>query len=77
MTKSTKAGPKPSIVYERNSRKLKSRLEKDGWYVDRVNGDHHIMKHPTRKGRIVLCHPVKDLPEGTVKRIYKDAGWHA
>jgi predicted RNA binding protein YcfA (HicA-like mRNA interferase family) len=66
---------KAQIAYEFNSRKLMRRLEKDGWRVHRVEGDHHIFKHPQKNGRVVLAHPKKDLPLGTVKQIYKTAGW--
>ena len=68
---------KTPAAYEFNSRKIKRRLEQEGWFVHRIDGDHHILKHPTRRGRIILCHPKKDLPLGTVRQIYKDAGWQA
>jgi predicted RNA binding protein YcfA (HicA-like mRNA interferase family) len=64
----------PEAHMERNSRKLLKKLERDGWVVVRIKGDHHTMKkgwpHP-----IVLVHPKKDLPIGLVRRVYKDAGW--
>ncbi|WP_323094676.1 type II toxin-antitoxin system HicA family toxin, partial [Aeromonas hydrophila] len=31
-------------------------------------------KHPTKKGRVTIPHPNKDLPKGTVKSILKQAG---
>lgn len=70
-----KAKSKGVQKYEFNSLKLKARLERDGWQVVRVQGDHHVMKHPTKKVTLVLVHPKKDLPLGTVKQIYKSAGW--
>jgi predicted RNA binding protein YcfA (HicA-like mRNA interferase family) len=60
---------------ERNSRKLIRILEKDGWVLDRVSGDHHTFKHPDREPLITVTHPRKDLPIGLVRRIYKLAGW--
>ena len=60
---------------ERNSRKLIRMLEKDGWILDRVSGDHHTFKHPDREPLITVTHPRKDLPIGLVRRIYKLAGW--
>jgi predicted RNA binding protein YcfA (HicA-like mRNA interferase family) len=66
---------KASPSYEFNSRKIKQHLEREGWVVVRISGDHYVMNHTNRKGRIVLYHPKKDLPLGTVKQIYKDSGW--
>jgi predicted RNA binding protein YcfA (HicA-like mRNA interferase family) len=60
---------------EKNSRKLIQLLEKDGWVLERVNGDHYTFKHPDRALLITLTHPRHDLPIGLVRRIYKLAGW--
>lgn len=46
----------------------------DGWYLDSVKGSHHHFKHPTKKGKITVPHPKKDLPQGTVNAILKQAG---
>ena len=50
-------------------------LERDGWVLDRVSGDHHTFKHPKTQAIITVTHPRKDLPTGLVRRIYKLAGW--
>ncbi|MBZ0229892.1 MAG: type II toxin-antitoxin system HicA family toxin [Bauldia sp.] len=60
---------------EANSRKLMQMLRKDGWALDRVNGDYHTFKHPDRTELITLTHPRKDLPVGQVRSIYRIAGW--
>lgn len=60
---------------ETNSRKLMRMLEKDGWVLDRVKGDHHTFKHPDRREIISLTHPRKDLPTGLARAIYRIAGW--
>ncbi|HIF6375162.1 TPA: type II toxin-antitoxin system HicA family toxin, partial [Acinetobacter baumannii] len=49
-------------------------IEADGWYEVRVSGSHHHFKHPTKKGLVTIPHPKKDLPNGTVKSILKQAG---
>ncbi|MFX9550189.1 type II toxin-antitoxin system HicA family toxin [Acinetobacter baumannii] len=49
-------------------------IEADGWYEVRVLGSHHHFKHPTKKGLVTIPHPKKDLPNGTVKSILKQAG---
>jgi predicted RNA binding protein YcfA (HicA-like mRNA interferase family) len=64
----------PDLWLERNSRKLLKMLEKDGWKVVRTRGSHHTLKKPGVKHPVVLVHPKKDLPIGTVRQIYKDAG---
>ena len=45
-----------------------------GWRLDRVNGSHHVYKHPERPGIVVVPHPKKDLGLGLVKDIRKQAG---
>jgi len=60
---------------ERNSRKLKKLLEADGWYEVATRGSHVQFKHTYKPGRATLPHPKKDLKKGTVKSIYKQAGW--
>jgi predicted RNA binding protein YcfA (HicA-like mRNA interferase family) len=39
-----------------------------------VVGSHQQFKHPTKKGKITIPHPKKDLPIGTVRSILKQAG---
>ena len=49
-------------------------VEKDGWVIKSVNGSHHHFKHPTKKGKVTIPHPRKDLPIGTVNAILKQVG---
>jgi len=49
-------------------------LKKDGWHLADSVGDHHQFKHPTKKGKVTLTHPVKDVPIKTAKSIFKQAG---
>jgi len=57
-----------------NSSKLIQMLEDDGWQLVRVKGSHHHFKHPTKPGLVTVPHPKKDLPNGTVNSIKKQAG---
>ncbi|HGO5814494.1 TPA: type II toxin-antitoxin system HicA family toxin [Mannheimia haemolytica] len=57
-----------------DSRTLIKRIEDDGWYQVAISGSHHQFKHPTKKGRVTVPHPKKDLPIKTVKSILKQAG---
>lgn len=57
-----------------DSRTLIKRIEDDGWRQVAISGSHHQFKHPTKKGRVTVPHPKKDLPIKTVKSILKQAG---
>jgi predicted RNA binding protein YcfA (HicA-like mRNA interferase family) len=49
-------------------------LRSAGWLLSRVNGSHHIFKHATKPGIVVVPHPKKDLGLGLVKAIRHQAG---
>ena len=56
-----------------NSRQIIKLLKKEGFALVAVSGDHHKFKHPD--GRIVIVpHPKKDLPVGTARNIFRQAG---
>ena len=57
-----------------SSREIIKMLQDDGWYEVSCVGDHHQFKHPTKKGRVTVTHPKKDIPAGTVRNIEKQAG---
>ncbi|KLU59166.1 YcfA-like protein [Peptococcaceae bacterium CEB3] len=48
-------------------------LKKDGWYHVSTEGDHWHLKHPTKKGKVTVTHPQKDIPIKTVLSIFKIA----
>jgi len=56
-----------------NSKDIVKRLKQEGWTPVSVKGSHHKF----RKGdkTVIVPHPKKDLPVGTVKSIFKLAGW--
>ncbi|HXY57079.1 MAG TPA: type II toxin-antitoxin system HicA family toxin [Methylocystis sp.] len=58
-----------------DSRGIIRRPEREGWNLARVKGSHRQFKHPKKPGRVTVPHPKKDLPIGTVRSIYKSAGW--
>jgi len=49
-------------------------LKADGWYVFNIRGSHHQFKHPSKPGKVTVPHPKADLPIGTVKSIFRQAG---
>ena len=63
------------MVKSFNSRDIRKRLIKDGWVQDRTKGDHHQFKHQTLPGLVTLIHPQKDMPIGTLRSIFRQAGW--
>lgn len=57
-----------------SSREIIKILKTDGWYQVNTVGDHHHFKHPTKKGKVTVTHPVKDIPLKTVLSIFQQAG---
>ncbi len=58
-----------------SSREIMAKLKAEGWEVVQIRGSHHQFKHPTKPGRVTVPHPKRDLPIGTVRNIYRQAGW--
>ncbi len=58
-----------------DSREIIKRLRKDGWELIHIKGSHHQFKHPQKAGRVTVPHPKRDLPVGTLKSIFRQAGW--
>jgi predicted RNA binding protein YcfA (HicA-like mRNA interferase family)/predicted RNase H-like HicB family nuclease len=59
----------------RNSRDIIRRLEQDGFVLTTGAGSHHKFRHPVSKRTVIVKHPRKDTPVGTVLSIYRQAGW--
>jgi predicted RNA binding protein YcfA (HicA-like mRNA interferase family) len=57
-----------------SSRELVKILIYDGWYEVDCDGDDHQYKHPTKKGRVTVPHPKKDIPVGPLKSIERQSG---
>lgn len=49
-------------------------LERRGFILDRVKGSHHIYLHPETGQRAVVPFHRRDLPQGTLVSILKQAG---
>ena len=56
------------------SRDVIKELKNDGWYEVNQAGSHKQFKHPTKKGRVTVPHPNRNIPIGTLKNIEKQAG---
>ena len=59
-----------------SSREIIGILKKDGWILADVDGDHHHFKHPGKKGKITVPHPVKNVHPKISTNILKQAGLH-
>ncbi len=58
-----------------DSREVIRRLERDGWKRVRTKGSHQTFKHPRKTGIVTVPHPKRDLPVGTLRAIFRQAGW--
>lgn len=61
------------MKFERDSRKLLALLERHGFERIGAKGSHTKLRKDART--VIVPHPRKDLPLGTVRAIYKQAGW--
>lgn len=57
-----------------SSREVIAMLKADGWYLMNIEGSHHQFKHPTKKGKVTVKHPQKDMPPKTLKSIALQSG---
>jgi predicted RNA binding protein YcfA (HicA-like mRNA interferase family) len=57
-----------------DSRMIIKMLQKDGWHKVDQSGSHLQLKHPSKKGRVTVPHPKKDIPIGTLRSIQRQAG---
>jgi predicted RNA binding protein YcfA (HicA-like mRNA interferase family) len=59
----------------RNSRQIMRKLQQSGFVLVSVRGSHHKFRHPETGKLVILPHPRDDIPLGTVRSIYQQAGW--
>lgn len=57
-----------------SSREVIKALTADGWYEVNVVGSHHQFKHLTKRGRVTVKHPDKDIPRPTLDSIERQSG---
>jgi predicted RNA binding protein YcfA (HicA-like mRNA interferase family) len=56
------------------SRDVIRKLEADGWREVAHKGSHAQFKHPTKKGRVTVPDPRRDIPIGTLRSIERQSG---
>jgi predicted RNA binding protein YcfA (HicA-like mRNA interferase family) len=59
----------------RDSRDIIRRLKGSGFELVSVRGSHQKFKHKVTGRTVIVTHPRKDIPLGTVYSIYDQAGW--
>ena len=52
-----------------SSREIIQILRENGWYQVDTVGDHYHFKHPIKKGKVTVTHPVKDVSKTVLKGI--------
>jgi predicted RNA binding protein YcfA (HicA-like mRNA interferase family) len=57
-----------------NSRDIITAIKADGWRQVDQKGSHVQFEHPTKPGRVIVPHPRRDIPRGTMRSIEKQAG---
>jgi predicted RNA binding protein YcfA (HicA-like mRNA interferase family) len=57
------------------SAEVVKRLEADGWVRVGGKGDHQKFKHPSKPGHVTVPHPRRDIAIGTLRNIFRQAGW--
>ena len=56
-------------------RELLRQLRQGGWYEVRRRGSHRVMRHPAKRGIVVVAgNPNADLKAGTLGQVLKQAG---
>ncbi|MCA9764616.1 MAG: type II toxin-antitoxin system HicA family toxin [Gemmatimonadetes bacterium] len=57
-------------------RALLKLLRTDGWYLARTRGSHRQFRHPRKPGVVTVAGRLgDDLAPGTLKSIFRQAGW--
>jgi predicted RNA binding protein YcfA (HicA-like mRNA interferase family) len=65
----------PCQAPETNTRKISSRLEREGW-VNIGDGSHDKFTHDARPGEIIVVPRHRTLSSGVERSIAKLAGWN-
>ena len=61
-------------VMKTTAKELLKLLKENGWYIERIHGSHHILKHKDIKKLIVLPLHNTDMKPGILSNILHDAG---
>ena len=56
------------------SKELIKMVEADGWFLVNCAGSHHQFRHKSKKGRVTIQHPKKDMLPSIANSILRQAG---
>lgn len=60
----------------RTPREIAARLRREGWTIKRKGpGDHVQFVHSGRPGKVTLDMGADPIPTGTLRSIFRQAGW--
>jgi predicted RNA binding protein YcfA (HicA-like mRNA interferase family) len=63
------------MIHTYSSTQILRKLQSEGWVRVHQKGSHVKLKHPKHPGFLIIPHPRKDFPLGTLRAIAKQAGW--
>jgi predicted RNA binding protein YcfA (HicA-like mRNA interferase family) len=64
----------PSSIPSISGAKVVKALQNAGFAVTRVNGSHHVMRHPDGRSVAVPVHAGRDIAKGTLRGILASVG---
>jgi predicted RNA binding protein YcfA (HicA-like mRNA interferase family) len=64
----------PSSIPSVSGAKVVRALESAGFAVTRINGSHHMMRHPDGRSVAVPVHSGRDIAKGTLRGILASIG---
>jgi predicted RNA binding protein YcfA (HicA-like mRNA interferase family) len=63
--------------HSNKTRDVAARPAREGWIIARKGpGDHVQYRHSTKPGRVTLDNGAREIPTGTLRSIYRQAGWN-
>ena len=66
----------PGSANDKQRKAVEERLRAEGWIIVRRGpGDHVQWKHPSKVGRVTIDTGAREIPMGTLRSIYRQAGW--
>jgi predicted RNA binding protein YcfA (HicA-like mRNA interferase family) len=66
----------PRQRHSAKTRDVLAKLRQDGWREARKGpGDHVQFRHPTKPGRVTIDTGAREQTTGTLRSIYRQAGW--
>ena len=61
--------------HSNKTRDVVARLARDGWTVARKGPGDHVQYRHAKPGRVTLDAGAREMPTGTRRSIYRQAGW--